>query len=54
MPEGINNRLGAIVHGQLAQDGGNVVLHRLVGDVEDAGDFLVRVAATESSHVVAH
>src|SRR6185312_15892120 len=35
----------AVVHGQLAQDGRDVVLHRLVADAEAARDLLVAVAA---------
>ena len=41
MTQGIDDRLRAVVDLQLAQDRGDVVFHRLIGDVQDAGDLLV-------------
>src|SRR5690554_3585122 len=42
--EGVDDRLGAVVDRQLAQDRRDVVLHGLVTDIEQAGDLLVAVA----------
>ena len=37
----VDDRLCAVVDVQLAQDRGDVVFHRLIGDAQDAGDLLV-------------
>src|SRR5262249_52916266 len=45
--ERVDHRLRAVVHRQLAQDRRDVVLHRLVADLEGARDLLVAVAARD-------
>jgi hypothetical protein len=41
LAHGVDDGLGAVVDGQLAQDGRHVVLHRLLADGQRVGDLLV-------------
>ena len=43
--QGVDHGLGAVVHRQLAENRGDVILDGLVGDLQSPGDLFVAVAA---------
>src|SRR6266567_3808008 len=49
VPQRVYNCRSAIIHRELFEDGSDVVLHRLIADLEGLGDFFVAVASSSTA-----
>src|SRR5712692_7881288 len=47
VPQRVHDCRSSIIHRELFEDGSDVVLHRLIADLEGLGDFFVAVATSD-------